>query len=379
MPVSINDNSGSEVRLCGLKISTDGEEHPYPISASVHHNRYAAASTFTAKFVLNGSKFDIAWWGSMDRVDDFPMEIQYGCGDPTAGLDGIPWQTMITGQVDKIALDIKKGIVTVWGRDNWAYFIETYTLNKFQSHTVNDVMQEICDDLEFNYVSQQSNNPDAMKLFREYGIITAGGAFTHLVNYANLVDFLASKSNAFAFFEGDTLYLRDYTDIDGTWDVILTPPSDDGPVIDFPDSNTENIIFERDLNIARNTSVEVDNWNAQTNKPIAVKDDQSKFRPGFGATIHILRPGVKDEEEARHIANTEYDRRIRHEKKMIWTQPGDLYLTVLYKAVLVGGGTDWHQEYWIESLERTMSKRTGFKMSCIGTNADPALANDEAY
>ncbi len=366
-------------RLLGLQITTGGAQFPTPISATVKHNRWYGANTFECKIGLYGSPYDIAWWGSMDRVDAFPMEITYGVGDPEAGYAGIEWVQMIVGQVDKILLDLTKGTVTCHGRDQTALLIDTYSNRGIPPHTIAEVITELCDDAGIGSdVSGDGTELLASDLYREgQAWLTAGTTFNRSVTYWDLICYLAQRAHCYVFMDNNgTLHVHpDNFDAD-IWQVTLTPPDDDPPVVILNPSNVEKMVLERDLNVARNTSVLVIGQNAQKKETYAEQDDQSELRGGdkTRSSQHVI-PGLEDAAAAKKRANAIYDQQIRHEKKIHWTEPGDLDLSCLEQAQVVGGGTEWHQVYYIESIDRSMSWPGGFVMKCVGTNSDPELAS----
>lgn len=366
-------------RLLGLRITTDGAMFPTPIKATVKHNRWYGANTFEAVIGLYGSPYDLAWWGSMDRVDAFPMEIEFAVGDPEDGYDGLTWVTMMVGQVDKIVVDTTKGNVTCHGRDATSYLIDTISNRGIPNHKVYDVMADLCRDAGVGFDGDDIlTKIDANDLWRQDEFfITVGTTFNRSVSYWDLICYLAQRTNCYVFMDNNGVLHVHPDDFDADiWEVTLTPPDDAPPVVKLNQSNATKIVFERDLNVARNTSVRVVGRNAQKKETYDEVDDQSELRGGdkTRSSQHVLA-GLKDADDAKEHANTIYRQQIRHEKKFHWTQPGNLDLSCLEKVALVGGGTEWHQQYFIESIDRTMSWTTGFVMKCIGTNSDPELAS----
>jgi hypothetical protein len=365
-------------RLVGLRITTGGDMFPTPLKAVVKHNRWFQANTFEAVIGLYGSPYDLEWWGSMDRVTDFPMEIEFGVGDPANGFDGMTWQQMMAGVVDKIVVDTTKGTVTCHGRDNVSLLIDKYTLNAFPDWTV----KQICDKL----ISDVGLVPDveggdtgafASELYRrDAKSITSGGQFNHLMSYWDIICLLALRANCFVYLDLDTLHVRPDDFDPGIWEVTMDPPDDKPPVVILNPSNTTKIVFERDLNIARNTSVIVRSWDAQGKGAYIGTDKQSKDKGLKSHTIQHIQAGIQSNEDADNRAEVIYNEAIRHEKKIHWSEPGDLLLTVLQRvSVVPSGATEWNQLYYLESIDRTMDWKTGFTMKCIGTNADPLLAS----
>lgn len=361
----INKSLGASARQPRGAMRLNGTVIPGWLAWEVDNNAFRAADTFHATFPLYGlpKGFGAGWFASQTAIE---CEI-FARADPADPDNYQPTTAdlLIVGQVDDITLDPLAGTIEISGRDYTAKLIDTKTSESHLNQTASQIATLIAgreglkpvvtatSTVVGTYYSQ--NHVDINQEQSEWDILV------RLAEYENFDVFVKGKELHFQPKASET---GDRYAITYTFDQYQ------------PTASVTAIRFERSLTIIKGVVVNVRSWNAKQKKafvaawPKAVKT----AKPGqLGASsplqYHFTIPGLT-QDQAIKAAHDRYNRIVQHTVKMSADLPGDDLLDCSKVVQVRGTSTSWDQDYYPDSVKRSMSVDEGYRMTVTGKNID---------
>jgi hypothetical protein len=142
-----------------------------------------------------------------------------------------------------------------------------------------------------------------------------------------------------------------------------------------PTANVMDLRLSRSLTVAKGVTVVVRSWNAKQSKgftayyPSKGKSTQAGKASPFGNTqIYSITRGGLDQDGATKLAQETHRDITQHEMKLRARLPADNDLTQTATVRLTGTGTNWDQDYFVESISRQMSLDQGYVMDVHAKN-----------
>lgn len=347
------------VRAPRLRILNQGQVIGGALSFSVTTNNYYQADTFSARFSLNSDPaFGINWWGA--QQNQILLDIQ-------ASVDaGNSWTSLITGQVDDMALHIDHGLCEVEGRDLTAYFIDAKTHETFLNQTASQMAQT----LAARHGMQADVTATSTLLGRYYDIDhdrVSAGDFVRTTTEWNLLCNAAQFEDFDVWVTGTTLHFHPRSSLNTDPYVVVWDQSN-------ITSNTIALTVRRSMNFAKDIVVVVRSWNSAQSKSISAYAPSSarnaSIESGKAQEYSFVRPNLSLA-EAQRLANKIRGDLTAHERLIEFERPADLTLGPRNMLQLQGTGSSWDTTYWADSVVREMSFDKGFVMRVRGKNHDP--------
>lgn len=328
----------------------------------VDNNAFRAADTFRVAFALHGlpQGYGADWFGSQTTID---CEI-FVTDNPADPVNYQPSEadSLILGQVDDIDLDFLGGSITLSGRDWTAKLIDTKTNENFLNKTASDVATILA--------GRHGLTPVVTKTTAKVGSYYSQNhmSLTQERSEWDILADLARFENFDVYVKGRELHfgpkLKDSGHYVIEWDASGTVPA----------SNVISIQFSRSLTIAKGVVVTVRSWNAKQKKafdaswPKAVKST----KPGQSGQAdpikyHYTIAGLT-QDQALQEARRRYDMIVAHMMNITADLPGDSLLDCTKIVVVRGTGTAWDQNYYPDSVNRTLSADEGYRMALTAKN-----------
>lgn len=358
MPLN-NPIDSPTVRHPRMKILCNGQEITSAIGFECNTNNYFQADTFTARFSLNKDpNFPLGWWGRQEH----PLLL-----DIQASLDGgDSFESLIVGQVDHMAGHIEKGLMEVDGRDMTANFIDTKTQMSYQNLTASQIVQK----LAASHGMQADVTPTTVLAGRYYEAeherIGANG-FIRTTTEWNLICSLAQGEEFDVWVTGNTIHFHPAADLDPTPYIVMW----DGTNIT---SNTQTLTVQRSLGFAKDIVVTVRSWYGPHGRSVTKYAPsgarQAAIASGKAQEYTFILPNLT-EAEAQDKANRIRAQLTKFERLIQFTRPADFILTARNKVRLQGTNSSWDQDFFVDSIVRSLSFDRGFTMTVKLKNADP--------
>lgn len=366
----INTQPTSRARSPRGAVKVNGALVDAWVSIEVDNNAFRAADTFRVEFAAfdlpaaNG----ISWFSAQAaiEVELFAVEDWRGSGGyyPAAG------DRLILGQTDDIEFDPLAGTLSISGRDLTAALIDTKTNEGFLNKTASQIVAILA---------------------ARHGLTPIATATTALVGTYYSQNHISQTQERS---EWDILVeLADFED----FDVFVTGrelhfqprPKDNGdryaivyrlPGVDpVPSSNTTAVRFDRSLTISKGVVVTVRSWNAKQKKGFEASWPRApkSTKPGQSGAAdpikyHYTIAGLT-QDQAQQRAQRYYEQITKHMVTMNADLPADDLLTCSVVVQVRGTDTAWDQDYYPESVKRSMSVAEGYRMTVTAKNISSSI------
>ena len=264
--------------------------------------------------------------------------------------------------MDNVEYDLAGRKLTLTGRDLSAPLIDTKTAEKFQN---------------------QKSYQVAQTLAARHGLIPKVQVTTQNVgNYYNIDNVLLTQEQT----EWDLLiYLAEQEGFD-CWvsgNTLYFQPSPVSTAIPYKlvwqeppagtfNSNAIDIKLNRSETLARDVIVKVQSWNQKQQKSFVVtyhvsQAFKSQRSGGQSQTYSFVVPNL-NRDQALRLAQAKAEEITRHERVLTASLPGDAQLTTRAMVQLVGTNTAWDQNYYPDTVTRTLSFEGGYRMELRAKN-----------
>ncbi len=321
--------ASSEVRAPSLQVLINGSQVAGAISAQVNSTNHFAADRFRVRFSLNASGATV-WQQSALQA-----EVRFG-------LDGA-WASLITGDVDRVAIDVISGEVQLDGRDLAARLMSARTQETFENRTSSDIAVTLAGRHglaanvvpTFTLVGRYYRNDRARTTLDQHARTTTEW---------DLLIWLAATEGFEVWVAGQTLN--------------FAPSAAITPIVVQP-TDCISMQLDRAMDFEGGLEVVVKSWDSRSQALV----EQTATSPG-GLTIQparyvIVRPNLQSA-DAQSLAQRTLAQMLSHARNVAVEMPGDLTTMPRGTLMLSGTGTDFDNTYVIAEVERRISFRGGF-------------------
>jgi phage protein D len=357
--LSASRNPRGAVRLNGAVVT--GWE-----SWDVDNNAFRAADTFSVVFALHGlpAAFGPPWFGVQKEIDCeiFANEAP----DDPDNYKPVLADRLIYGQVDDMTYDPVATTITLTGRDLTARFID----NKVNVNNLNQTSSHIAT----QFASNHGLSPVVTATTTKIGTVYNQNASSLKQDRSewDILSELATFEDFDVFVIGQELHFQPKPKDSGDRYAILWQP----PTTDFasPNANTTVLHFERSLTIAKGVSVTVKSWNANAKKTFTASYPKSAPPAKVGASgstdplKYLFTTPGKTQDWCQQTAMQKFKEITAHMVKLSADLPGDAQLDCTKIVQVRGTGTAWDQNYFPDSVKRSMSDGDGYRMALTGNN-----------
>ena len=366
-------NSFGAARSIYLQLVLNGTEVAGVVDADVCTSNHQIAGWFRVTLALGADATLTA--ADFSTMTEAIAEIQVGIA--AAGLPpaAAVWQSLITGPVDDLTIDMVAGTVVMTGRDMSALLIDTLTAETFSNQTASEIAQTLA--LRHGLTPEISptstpvgryyqENHDLSSLFQSSSTVTEW-------------DLLCALAQA----EGYDLFVQNQS-------LVFAPPLASAlPALwqwqpGATDMTTMmSLRLDRSLALARDIVITVQSWNSQQQKMITQSvrssaSEQSTIQVGSAQTkatsYVLLRPNLSAADALALATQTLADL-SRHERVVTATMPGDLTLAPRSLVALQGTQTAFDQTYVVDEVLRHISLRDGFVQTVRAVNTPLVVAS----
>lgn len=347
------------------------------ISIEVDNNRYRSADTFRVEFsIVDMPKSKgLDWFSTQETMQ---IEIFMGIPANPAKFSETDLDNMIYGDVDDITYHPAEGTIELHGRDWTARLIDTKTSEHFKNKTSSEIVTALA--ARHNMVAKVTKTT---KKAGEYYQIDHDST-TQEQSEWDLLCQLAEYEGFLVYVKGKELHFEPKpTDMGNRY--VLTWKNPDDKVA-YSQSNTEQISFNRALTITKGIRVEIRSWNAKQKKGFT-ESFPSKGNSGVKGKAKIgeaggdmqvykyVRPGLTTD-QAQKLAQSYYKQIIAHAMKLDANLPADNQMDCTKIIQVRGTNSKFDQDYYPDSVKRTMSVTEGYSMSITAKNTSPELEKD---
>ncbi|MEF9481386.1 contractile injection system protein, VgrG/Pvc8 family [Ralstonia sp. 1B3] len=346
-----------DVRQPRTIVKVGGERVAACVSWSVLSNSYEQADTFQVTFATAAlpPDRDANWFSGQPEL---LVEIFAGFPLNPVQYDEANLESLIYGRVDTVELDPVSAQLTLSGRDLTALFIDEKVTLQFQNMTASKVAEKLAAAHGLQAIGPETKRPIGKSYAHDNVSLTAQRTeWDLLAALAREEDFLCAVS-------GKTLYFG---------------PRLQGPALPYefrwtigekgnPAANVSSLQLLRDLTVAKGVTVEARSWNAKQGKKFTARYSNA---PGGGKgqkPTHTVERNGLDQAGVKRLARQKYDEVAQHEMKLRARLPADHLLTTNDTLRLTGTGTNFDQDYLIDSVTRTMSLTDGYVMEVSAKN-----------
>ena len=342
-----------------LRVMSNGVEIPRAMVCSVTSNTNFSADRFSISFAQTTKDVGTFKWWSQQR--SLPVDIQLGLLPLGAAPDATPsWQSLTTGEADKITIEMDRNAIHVEGRDLTANLIDKKNTKEYVNQSSSDVIQSIAaaHGLTAKVASTTGTEGRFWTGGRETSTLNASSRIT---TEWDLVVALAKKEGFDAYVQGSTLYFQPMADPSSTPYIWLHHVNKQGHHI----GNVQELRMDRALAAAKGMTVKVKSWNSKQARAI---EKVSSLKTSIGSsgksqsTEYILQKPDMTEDEAQSYADATAAEFARHEMLISARLPGDMILTPRVMVSLQGTGTDFDQIYNVLSVTKVIDVKEGFYM-----------------
>jgi phage protein D len=357
--LSTSRNPRGAVRLNGAVVT--GWE-----SWDVDNNAFRAADAFSVVFALHGlpAAFGPPWFGVQKEIDCeiFANEAP----DDPDNYKPVLADRLIYGQVDDLEYDAVAGTITLRGRDLTARMID----DKVSVGNLNQTSSQIATQIAANHGLTPVVTATKTKIGTVYN--QNASSLKQDRSEWDILSELATFEHFDVFVTGTELHFQPKPKDSGDRYAILWQ----SPTIDFasPIVNATVLHFERSLTIAKGVSVTVKSWNAKAKKTFSASYPKSAPATRVGQSgassplKYLFTEQNQTQDWCQQQAMAHYREITAHMVKIVAEMPGDSQLDCTKIVQVRGTGTAWDQNYFPDSVKRSMSDGDGYRMALTGKN-----------
>ncbi|WP_419757351.1 hypothetical protein [Acidisoma sp.] len=359
-------NDLGAARSVFLRLVLNGNGIAGVTEAEVCTSDHQAAGWFRLVIALGAdADFTPAILSSMTQAT---ADILVGLAPPGFPAAVATWQSLMTGTVDGITVDMTNGTAHLTGRDFTGLFIDTLSAETFSNNTSSEIAQT----LALRHGLTPVVTGTATPVGRYY---QDGHAFSSLHQASRRVtewDLLSELAEV----EGFDVYVQDTT-------LCFAPPAADGlPTVwqwmpgGSAATTLTSLQMERSLALARDIVVTVQSWNSRQAAMIT-QTVRSSMRGAIATTgavgsrtvtnYALIRPNLTPQ-QAMTLATQTLSDLSRHERVITVTMPGELDLAPRSLVLLEGTNSGFDQTYAVDEIVRRVSPRDGFTQTVRAVN-----------
>jgi len=349
-----------------LQLALNGRRVAGVTEAEVCTSDHQAAGWFRVVIALGADPVTTpATLGSMTQAT---AEILVGLALPGLPAAAATWQSLMTGPVDAITLDMTGGTAHLTGRDFTSLFIDTLSAETFSNNTSSEIVQTLALRHGLTPVVTATTTPIG-RYYQEGHDLSTLHQFSKSVTEWDLLSGLAER-------EGFDVYVQNSS-------LCFAPPAPDGlPTVWqwMPGGGAASTLtalqMERSLALARDIVVTVQSWNSRQAQMITQTVRSSAqgavsasgaARAATATTYALVRPNLTPQQAMTLAVQTLSDL-SRHERVITAVMPGELDLAPRSLVLLQGTSSEFDQTYAVDEITRRVSARDGFVQTVRAVN-----------
>jgi phage protein D len=366
-------NSPSPARSIYLEFLLNGTKVRGTQEAEVCTSNHQIAGWFRVRLALGqDAVLTAATFSGMVGVT---AEVRVGIAGSGLPPAAAIWQSLISGPVDDLAINMADGTVEISGRDLSALLIDTLTAETFSNQTAGEIAQTLALRHGLIPVVTATSTP-------------VGRYYQDGHNLSSLYQSSATVTEwdllcALAQTEGYDLLVQNQN-------LIFAPPlSTAQPAIWYwqpggtQTSTMMSLRMERSLALARDLVVIVQSWNSRQQQMITqtvrssangLSTRRTSATPAQAATYVVIRPNLTAQDALALAIQTVSDL-SRHERVITAQMPGELELALRGLVSLQGTQTAFDQTYVVDEITRRISMQDGFVQTVRAVNTPLATAS----
>ncbi len=328
------------------------------VSCEVDQNSHYQADTFHATIALNApGGFTSDQWGGDELTGKvFAVSARL---NPTDA-----WVQLITGEADKVSVDVINGTVTVEGRDLTSRFIEAKTQETFLNKTASEVAAELASRHGMTAAGPATTTLVSRYYQQDHDKVTHE-QFSKTSTEWDLLSFLAQQEGYDLFVVGTVLHFQPPETNAQTYTVTWNQQNRTADVI--------SLSLDRSLTLAKDVAVVVRSWNSRQGRGFTKtsgKGSGMSVQSGKVQRYVYTRPNLT-EDQAQKLADSLREQITRHERNIALELPVELSATPRDMIALSGCGGTWDMAYYIASIHRSFNE-DGTSEHVAAKNHSPA-------
>jgi phage protein D len=327
------------------------------VSWSIQSNSYEQADTFQITLAASAlpQDRDANWFSSQL---DLVVEIFAGFPSDPQKYDESDLASQIYGRVDSVEFDPVAAQLTLSGRDLTALFIDEQVTLQFQNMTASKVAATLATAHGLQALGPETTRNIGKQYAHDNVSLTAQRTEW------DLLAALAREEEFVCYVKGKTLYFGP------------RPPPPPEPyelrwtedAYRNPTANVSSLQLSRDLTVAKGVTVEAKSWHSKQSKPFVARYSNAPDGGKGKKPTHTVQRDGLDQAGVQRLAKRKHDDVAQHEMKLRARLPADDLLTPTDIIRLTGTGTNFDQDYLIDSITRSMSLGEGYVMEVSAKN-----------
>ncbi len=310
-----------------IRVNIDGVAVAGAIAAEIEQVAHFAADRFVVTFAmqpsLNGGILFFSALGAGRLTIEFAAQ-RFG------------YQTLLTGQIDDIRIDLLQNTAVLFGRDMSALLIDSEIAETFANQTSSQIAASVA--ARHGLSSNVTSTSTQVGQYYELDYAKTGlGLNSYAGSEWNLLSWLAMVEGFSVSVNGTTLNFG--------------PPVSSIPVVLTPQNFTELAL---DLATGIPTTAIIKSWNVR-NKAVVTQSAGT----GNGANATLIRPNLTSRQAAT-AASHRLAELAMHKTLLLGTMPGELSLAPGMQLSLSGTNAPLDQTYMIDMIRRVIDARRGF-------------------
>lgn len=345
-----------------LRVLNGVKEMPGVFKAEVVQNSYYHPDTFRCESAINyPGAGGIAWWSQQPRL---VVTVQVGLDTPDGGTK---WTTLITGEVDHVSVHPDHGIAVFEGRDLTASMVDARTQAAHQNLTASQIVRAIAASHDLTPVVTDTTTLVSRYYGDDHTQIVLN-QFSRVSTEWGLITFLAQREGFDAYVSGRELHFEPRQEPNGKPYKVRWSRDDQG----YSSSTVIDLRLDRALTLAGDITVTVRSYHSGQRRGFSKTARRTGSGRGNGTPQNYvyLFPNLTEDEALRR-AQAILEDLSQHERIITFRQPGDLELTTRRIIRLSGTGSDWDQEFYPDSITRSISHDGGFVQDVRAKNVSP--------
>lgn len=280
----------------------------------------------------------------------------------SAGFAGATPTPLVLGQVDNAEYDPIARTLTLSGRDLSAPLIDSKTAEKFVNLTASQIAQQLAQ----RHGLDTSIKDTTAKAGTYYEIDNV--VLTQEQTEWDLLIYLAGREGFDCWVSGTTLHFQPSpVETSVPYKLVYQGPQTGGVT-----SSALDMKLSRSQTLAKDVIVKVQSWHQKQQKSFVVtykvtQAFKSQRSGGKSQTYSFTVPNLT-RDQALALAKAKAEEITRHERVLTARLPGDNLLSTRSMVQLVGTNTAWDQNYYPDTVTRTLSAADGYRMELRAKN-----------
>ena len=359
-------NDLGTARSVFLQLVLNGNSVSGVSEAEVCTSDHQAAGWFRVVVALGSDQVTTS--ATLASMTQATAEILVGLALPGLPAAAATWQSLMTGTVDAITLDMTDGTAHLSGRDFTGLFIDTLSAETFSNNTSSEIAQTLALRHGLTPLVSATTTPIG-RYYQDGHDLSSLHQSSKTVTEWDLLSGLAEVEGFNVYVQNNSLY--------------FAPPTTAGvPTVwqwmpgGAAASTVTTLQMERSLALARDVVVTVQSWNSRQAQMITQTVRSSALgsaitstatQSATATTYVLVRPNLTPQQAMTLAVQTLSDL-SRHERVITATMPGELDLAPRSLVMLQGTNTEFDQTYAVDEITRRVSAREGFLQTVRAVN-----------